>query len=386
MKLSIFKKVIIASAILAALAAVLSQTGLGQFVGFPAPPPSSAPAPPPTGGAGRISISKDKILASQELGEIIKYQYISNVEVPPENYNGLQEDITKRTSNAQFFYQGEKDSQEQWVAKFYSQQPFYKDEKQNKWYQTETATTTIQAFQDQTKVSWFEKLFRKAIAQTSYYVGVGDGHTEMYALVWDTAHDAVTALYVSYAATTFRIQSRKEAGAANYTIRRGFFPTDTSALPDNAVISAATFYLWADSVINTDNDGDDWVNVVQTSQPDHTLLALADYDLCGAVDNPTEGATRVAMTGISTVAYTTFALNATGLTWISLTDHTLLGMREGHDAIDSPVAEGTNDVVTARASEYAGTANDPYLSVSYTTTSPVIFNKNVIFNRNVIIK
>ena len=128
------------------------------------------------------------------------------------------------------------------------------------------------------------------------------------------------------------------------------------------------------------NDGNDWANVVQTDQPDHGILTTADYNNCGATNNPTEGATRIDITDVVDDNYNTWTLTeATGWGWIkksgeastcgtALTGWTRLGMREGHDAIDNlPVDSNT---VQIRFSEYANTAYDPYLTVTYTAAPP----------------
>ena len=132
--------------------------------------------PPPDGffGQGTDTISvdlqlkttSDKILANTEIdwieltdcddnekkincrgeinhGKIVQYRYITDQEIPQET----GEDISKRTVNAQFF-KGKKDGES--IGKFYSGQPFYKDQNTGKWYQTETATTSIDAFAQQT--------------------------------------------------------------------------------------------------------------------------------------------------------------------------------------------------------------------------------------------
>jgi len=112
-----------------------------------------------------------------------------------------------------------------------------------------------------------------------------------------------------------------------------------------------------------DNDGDDFITVVQTSQADTASLTTADYDQCGAISNPTEGATRIDIGSITIGAYNSWTLNATGLGWISKTGYTFLGLREGHDAINSAITFGINRVKFA-GSEATGTANDPYLDVT----------------------
>jgi hypothetical protein len=116
------------------------------------------------------------------------------------------------------------------------------------------------------------------------------------------------------------------------------------------------------------------VNVVgETTQADPTTLAGTDINDCGAVDNPTEGATRIDLSSLGGNEWVVWTLNATGRGWIKKSGtgagaYTRLGLREGHDCIDSAVdVDGTYNGFTARLSEYTGTGSDPYLEVTYTT-------------------
>lgn len=152
--------------------------------------------------------------------------------------------------------------------------------------------------------------------------------------------------------------------AGNYTIRRIFALYDTSALGASASISAGVMSSYVNSKVNLDNDGDDWINIVQSNPASNTNLVVGDYDQCGdAVSNPTEGATRIDIGSITTSAYNDWTLNATGLGWISKTGITKLGMREGHDAINSAPAS-VNSITIRLAEDTNGTPQK--LVVTYT--------------------
>jgi hypothetical protein len=182
---------------------------------------------------------------------------------------------------------------------------------------------------------------------------------------WNTAHDA-TSGSANDAGTAMYASSGKNS-AGNFVIYRMFLLFDTSALPDDDVISSATLSTYINYAVNGDNDGDDWVNVVQSSPASNTALVGADFDNCGAVDNPTEGATRHDITGISSSAYLDFALNATGISWIAKTGVSKFGIREGHDALDIPYAGSNssfNEIGVASA-DYAGTTRDPKLVIEH---------------------
>lgn len=170
------------------------------------------------------------------------------------------------------------------------------------------------------------------------------------------------------------------------TIDRTFLPFDTSSIPSNATITAATLNLYTLTKTNTDNDGTDFLTVTQTSQATHTVLANADYDQCGAVSNPTEGidsGQRKDISSITTSAYLVFTLNATGNGWIKKSGQasacsatagiTCLGVREGHDVTNAAIVSGfdvvAENTATFSSSEQSGTSQDPYLAVTYTASS-----------------
>ncbi len=210
---------------------------------------------------------------------------------------------------------------------------------------------------------------------TNFYPTAGDGYVYKYNASWDTAHDATSGSGSSSTSSSNRVGTAKST--INYYIYRFFLPFDTSSIPDDATVTSATLNVYASSKRNDDNDGDDFVTLVQTSQASTTTLSTADFDQAGNIDNPTEGidlSERKDITNVTTGSYLAFNLNATGQGWISKTGMTKLGLREGHDVIDSSF---TSSSTTASQYNYliiimgecTGTTYDPYLSVTYTQTT-----------------
>ncbi len=181
-------------------------------------------------------------------------------------------------------------------------------------------------------------------------------------------------------------------GAANYTgatlnaayvdtaveITRGFFPFDTNGIPVDNIVTAVTFNFYVTAKDDDDNDGNDYIGIVQTTQASHLDLIAGDFDQCGTIDNPTQGATAIDIGNITLSAYNTWTFNATGLTWIKKNGQasscgtgvgqTCLGLREGHDIVDSPYNGGANgNRIGGRFSETADITSDPYLTIEYTT-------------------
>lgn len=208
----------------------------------------------------------------------------------------------------------------------------------------------------------------------TFYATTGDGSIYKTATSWDPSHDAVSGTSAVYTGTTLTAGSGK-SGSTTYRLDRAFFGFDTSSLPDNATVTDSVLKVFVNSKLNNDNDGDDWMTVVQGSQPSTSSLTTADYDLAGSINTPTEGVDAGERKDISTVAtgqYLNINLNSAGKSWVSKTGSTKLALREGHDVVDSPVVLGSGQYnqLTLRTANYTGTTSDPMLSVTYTTTPP----------------
>ncbi len=220
-------------------------------------------------------------------------------------------------------------------------------------------------------VSWLEQAVYPVRTDTvvSYNANAaGDG--EVYkggSISWSTVHNAASGT-ADGAATTAYVYS--ENGASNIWIGRVALPFDTSVLPDTASISAANLNVYVNTKSDGDNDGSDFIRVVQTTTNSTTLLVNDDFDQIGAVNNPAAGAANVDITGVTTGAYLTVPLNVTGLGWISKIGYTKLGLREGHDAINASPNSGAGVTgIRIYTSDSPGATQDPYLEITYTSNS-----------------
>lgn len=354
-----YKSIIITLSIIALIAA-----GVVNYVkDLIGQPPESAPE------HLQVKAPAEKILHSQEIkdeqgNDIIKYLYASETEVTAETIKiderEIKEDISKRTKNAQFF----KKNEEVWVGRFYAGEPFYKDAGNNKWYQTETATTTAEEFSKQTKPNFLagiKAFFRmNALADTrSYYAGAGDGTVRYWAAAtWSAARDATTGTAASYT-LEYLIESMgaRKVTATNWRVDRAFFPIDTSAITDTGTITSATliFYIYDYSVYNINSTT--W-EAVQTSQSSTSALTTADFDALTFLS----GGSLDLSASDGVIAQ--IPLNSTGLGWISKTGWSKLGVILGLDLNNSaPTGNNSSDIYF---SEQTGTATDPYLEVTYT--------------------
>jgi len=206
---------------------------------------------------------------------------------------------------------------------------------------------------------------------TSYYAGAGDGWIrERGNSTWTASHDVSSGDYQSYTGTNGWGGVGYDSNSnVLFLVQRGYFPVDTSSLSVGVTISGATFNIYTSILSNEDNDGDDWVNIVQTTTASNTALATSDFSKCGTTNDPTEGATRISLANFNNTAYTGWTLNSTGLGWISKTGYTKLGMREGHDALNNSILKvsTTYNTFLFQTSEQTDTSQDPYLSVTYST-------------------
>jgi len=194
----------------------------------------------------------------------------------------------------------------------------------------------------------------------SYYSGNGDGWVRYYGCSnWDTCHDATEGTQNNYTDTRIYVKAEQLSEGGNYDLIRAFLPFDTSGLPDDADIAAATLHFHIYQILT--NDGTNYLALVQTTQSSTSELTNGDFDQCGAVNNPTEGASRLEVTS---TGWHEWELNSTGLGWISKTGWTKLGIRSGNldcdDVVPTYGSQGLNLNFYSSESDY-----DPYLEVTY---------------------
>lgn len=200
---------------------------------------------------------------------------------------------------------------------------------------------------------------------------------------WNAIHDASSGQFADDSASTILIQSRHDG--ANYRIRRGYYYFDTGSIPSTDNISLATFSLEPLVLVNGDNDGNNFISALQVQGNNivsDTVINVADYDLCGSnINNPTEGSPRTSLNSISIGVFVDLILNATGRNWIARSGEqkpgggtsgiTYLGLREGHDQVDNPVATSSQSQVTFWSADRAGTSQDPRLVVVHGAGIPI---------------
>ena len=176
---------------------------------------------------------------------------------------------------------------------------------------------------------------------------------------WTDNHDASIGDDVSESATTFYANTNESGGLTlGYSISRCAILFDTSTISGETV-SSWTLSLYSTGKKNTDNDGLDYINVYTSTPATDTALIGDDFDQFGS----TGKATAIDFGDITTSAYNVWT--GTDNTVISTTGITKLGIREGHDAENTPIALNMQNYAPFSAAEDsgAGTTQDPKLTV-----------------------
>lgn len=240
------------------------------------------------------------------------------------------------------------------------------------WYEQSYATTTESDFRDKIRTPFFGKALEVRAADFS---AVGDGYIQYASSTsWDTAHDSTTGTGISTTATFFGVESYLSAGG-DWVLSRAFLNFNTSSIPDGSTISYAQLDLFAQSP--GESAGTRTVALVEFQGASSTVPSIADFDLFGAIDNPTEGAPRPpSITGLGDFMMR-FKLDATGRGWIKDANDvsscgtdvgiTCLGIRTGWlDADDVSPVDATEELgMFVRSSENATAGNRPVLVVFY---------------------
>lgn len=309
-------------------------------------------------------------------GSSVSYAYVG--EPLPEKLHE-QEVVAMRTASSFTIHtgtrnEGEEDEDVLLEVASFAQQAFI--QRDGNWFYVEHDTVPKDVFDaaTQTPLSWLLGPTAKA---TTIYSGAGDGFVTASGNTWALARAATAGTATSAGVTTgASLLCATIVKTFSCSISRLFLPFDTSSIPANATINSASLTVHiSQGVTNGVNNGLDYITVVQTSQANHTTLVAADFDNVGGTEGIAVGQ-RKDLTGLA-VGAQTFALNATGLSWIKKAGEasacsatagiTCLGLREGHDFQNSQIAESaTGNGMSIYTSEQAGTAQDPYLSISYT--------------------
>ena len=226
---------------------------------------------------------------------------------------------------------------------------------------------------------------------------------------WDTTHDAANATHVIETDTPdYLCDADDWFYGSNYylDIRRGCATFDTSGI-GSATISAGVASWYIDDTYDKDSDATAYIALVESAPASNDDLAAGDYAQIGLdgiggsflVNNPTEltatgnryviaddNDTRAEDGQGQPDAYRDWTMDATGLTAISTSGVTKLGLRHGHDTTDhqtanTPSASGAASMyslIYGKTADHTGTGSDPKLVVTYTAITTNIHALNGI--------
>jgi len=227
---------------------------------------------------------------------------------------------------------------------------------------------------------------------TSYYAGSGDGGAGFErptSGTWSYVHDTATSAFANNTGTYLQNGGSDGCGVgtgfwSSLGITRSFFPFDTSSIDDGATITSASLFLYITAHYNTGGiTAKDYFSVVETNQASTSSISTGDYDECGkSTANGWSSAmstdiiklsSDITATSLTDSTYKEFVLNSTGIAAVSKTGYTKLGVRNGYDLENVSQSTSTNTFTFfhTNTSEQTGSANDPYLSVTYTTGSSI---------------
>lgn len=212
------------------------------------------------------------------------------------------------------------------------------------------------------------------------YTGSGDGRVVRSVVFgsWNNVHDTASGNGFNTTLDSNSITTTDFSGFG-FGIGRGFYPIDTSSLPDNAVIVNATFFFFTNETAKGPNSTD--FALVHTTQASPTALQLSDYGKCGAIFNPKLLAPAKI---VNTTGWWNFSLNATGLDKVNLTGYTQLGVRQySNDVLDvEPPTTGVVRNVRIFNSE-SPSGNGSYIDITYTVPLTVTLNKPANNNNSI---
>jgi len=182
---------------------------------------------------------------------------------------------------------------------------------------------------------------------------------------WANARNATTGFHQDSTGQELMCRVGKYVTTGNFGIWRGIFLFDVSSIA-GATISAANFQAYVISKRNGDNDGDDYVSLVNATPASNNDLINDDFN---NFDN-TELSSQIDIGSASTGAYNTWTLNAGGITAVQTAvdgDNIVkLGAKEGHDILNHAYV-GANNTWNDLEIYFADNgSNEPKLVVTYT--------------------
>jgi len=205
----------------------------------------------------------------------------------------------------------------------------------------------------------------RALTSTTFYGRVADGYIRGKDPVYSVARSTSAACVTD----TVEIQAGQyKIAGGQYWIWRGYLAFDTSALPDDAVVSSAVLYLYG----QTDNSAGDFdVSVYRRVWTlDLCSAQEANYDLAYDGTAVDEGI-LVNTSSFTTAGYMTMTVATAGISKTGTTYYTVVS---DEDAVGSTPPNGVREDVMFYSTEEAGDTKDPKLVIEWAVPTPTPTN------------
>ena len=189
-----------------------------------------------------------------------------------------------------------------------------------------------------------------------FVTSASDGYIQKNDGVYNTAWASATGTV--YDSSNYIYIGQSNVG---YTIFRGYFYFNTSSLPDAVTITVANLSLRLYSDSSTTNFNISIQNGMSTYP--HDPLAVGDYNKSNYIGIGGSKNTSTISTG-----YNNISMNASGISWISLTGTTKLCIRSSKDINGVAQVPGTAEYIVMYSYE-KGTGFRPYLEVTYISSA-----------------
>ena len=305
----------------------------------------------------------DDIRCDVNTFECVNYGEIKQYDYKAKTITSLtvKETKGKTFSNVAFV----KEEKGELTERFFPGDVFWYDDKDSKWKDIGMdATTTIEAFEAQTKDTKIEKIvsfiIRKVIA-TDLGPEYSSDDNSLYtdnegALDWDAHRDDDTADAARGGSAGYTECFKRPSG---YLIERLFFNFDTSSIGAGASITSANFKVHS----STSYSGNTDTQAITGSTAQDTIDAT-DFD---QFNDTLYSDTTITLSAFATNGYNTFGFNTAGKNAISLTGKTKIVLRnKNYDIDDTAPTDTRQRYVVIQMVETALATSDPYIEVTYT--------------------
>lgn len=232
------------------------------------------------------------------------------------------------------------------------QSEYYKDQN-NKIWKIDTATTTLENYTLNLKLSFLDYLIKPVKAESYYTYSDGGIYTGLQGS-WTNAHDATsgtitTTGYGGYVGAYYT--------GSQYEVLRTLYTFDTSSLPNDKV-ATANFYVMGAMVSATQSRQ---YNIYNSNHSD--TITGDDFDLCGTTALST--AKNDSSWGVE--SYNNFSLATSS---INVAGYTKFCLRDVTKDVNNSAPSVLTDVWIRNYQSYeTGTNKDPYLFITIATTT-----------------